>query len=139
MHRLGKALLPLSALVLSACGSGLDGIRSAADGARNASEQIATSADDANRSREATIMAQAETLEQNHRAKSDVGDSPRTPYELRKDAIGDSWTIYDTANGRAVKVEGKSQAGMTHEDAEAAFAQLVKQNKDDDTLYGRAH
>jgi hypothetical protein len=139
MHALRKALLPLSALALSACGSGLDGIRSAADGARNASEQIATSADDANRSREATIMAQAETMQQNDRGKADAGETPRAPYEIQKDAVGDSWTIYDTANGRPLKIDGKAQAGMTHEDAEAAFGNLVKQNKEDDTLYGRAH
>ncbi len=137
MHRFGKVLVPLSALALSACGSGLDGIRSAADGARNASERFATNADEANRNREATIMAQAETMEQNARAKADPADAPRAPYEIHKDAIGDSWTIYDTANGRTVKIEGKAQSGMSHDDAEAAFTKLMKQNKEDDTLFGR--
>jgi hypothetical protein len=129
--------LSLAALALSACGPGLDGIRNAADGARNASEHFANNADDANRAREAKIMAEAETMAQNERAKADPGEAPRAPYEIHKDAIGDSWTIYDTANGRAVKVEGKSQTGMSHDDAEAAFATLMKQNKEDNTLYGR--
>jgi hypothetical protein len=136
MQRLAKASLVILLFAVGGCGSSLDNLSTAADQTRNASERIADNADVANANREAKILADAALMEEKARAPTEAeGSRPR--YEIRKDNVGDSWTVYDTANGRAVKVETKTQAGLSHDEAAAALAKLAQQDKQQDQLFGR--
>jgi hypothetical protein len=141
MKSISLRLTPVFPIVLlvgaAGCGRNLDNISAAADSARNASEQIAERADAANRDREAKVLADAENMIEKTKAPTDVPNGSAPRYEIRKDNVGDSWTVYDTANGRAVRVDAKTQAGLSHDDAEAALGKLVKEQKEQDQLFGR--
>ena len=135
--RLALAFPIVLLLGASGCGSNLDDVSAAADSARNASEQIAERADAANRDREAKVLADGQTMIEKAKAPADIPNGSRPRYEIRKDNVGDSWTVYDTANGRAVRVDTKTQAGLSHDEAEATLGTLVKQQKEQDQLFGR--
>ena len=132
------ALVGLAALLtpLAGCGDGLQGVSTAADQARNASEHFATDNDAANRLREAKILADAATMEQKVRARAGL-DSDRPRFQLKKDGLNDTWTVYDTLNGRAMKIDSKAQVGLSHDEAEATLGKLMKQEKQQDELFGR--
>ncbi len=126
-------------LAAAGCGNKIEQIGAAAESARNASEHMAENANDANRNREAQVLANAQSMEdQIQAAKKDVPGGPRPRYELHKDAVGDSWTVYDTANGRAVRVDTKTESGLSHDNAEAMLNSIQRQEKDEEILLGRA-
>jgi hypothetical protein len=135
MRYLAAASLVICLTAVGGCNPG--GLSSAADSARNASETFAHNADAANHTREAKIFADAETMEEQFRARTGAPDINPAHFEIRKDGPGDSWTVFDTANGRAVKVDTKTESGLSHENAEAVFGALMKQDKQQDELFGR--
>lgn len=112
-----------SLLALGACDGGVGQISKAADSARSATERMAASGEARSNAREAHILADAQDMQQQQaaaRVAEENGGRPR--YEIRKE--GDNWTVYDTVNHRAARVGPKLQSGMSHEKAEAAFADL---------------
>jgi len=137
MRGFGVSLLVPSFLALAGCDSNLDHASSAALSIRDASERIAVKTDDANRNREAKVFADAQNMIERVKGQNDMPDGSHPRYEIRKDNVGDSWTVYDTANGRAVRVDTKTQAGLSHDEAEATLGELVKQQKEQDQLFGR--
>jgi hypothetical protein len=124
-------------LGVAGCGSSLDSASSAALSVRDASERAADRNDDANRVREAKILADGQAMIEKAKGANDMPDGSHPRYEIRKDNVGDSWTVYDTANGRAVRIDSKSQAGLSHEQADAVMTKLVQQEKQQDQLFGR--
>jgi len=137
MRRLAQASLFLCLFAAAGCGQNLDGISSAADSARNASEEFANNADIENHRREAKVIADAELMSERIKAQNGAPDGSRPRYELHKDNVGDSWTVYDTANGRAIRVDSKTQSGLSHDEAEATLAKLMQSAKQQDELFGR--
>lgn len=137
MRILAKATLAVWLLAAGGCGSSLDGVSRAADSARNASERYAENADASNRAREAKIMEVATAIQEQADKKNKLPDPNQPHYELRKDNVGDSWTVYDTQNGRAIKVDSKSQSGLSHDEAEKELQKLVQADKAQDQLFGR--
>jgi len=124
-------------LVLVGSDPSLDSASTAALSVRDASERVAIRNDDANRSREAKIFADAQNMIEKVKGPNDMPDGSRPQYEIRKDNVGDSWTVYDTANGRAMRVDAKTQAGLSHDQAEATLAKLVQEQKEQDQLFNR--
>jgi hypothetical protein len=138
MRYLRTISLVICLATVGGCGPGINGLSSAADSARNASESFAHNTDTANHIREAKIFADAETMDEHIQARTGAPDANPAHYEIHKDGPGDSWTVFDTANGRAVKVDSKTESGLSHDNAEALFGTLMKQDKQQDALVGRA-
>lgn len=117
----------LSLLALGACDASVSQISKAADTARSATERMAASGEARSAAKEAHILADAQDIQQQAAARIAEENGGRPRYEIRKD--GDSWTVYDTVNHRAARVGPKLQAGMSHEKAEAAFADLQAEDE----------
>lgn len=115
-------------LALGGCDASVSQISKAADSARSATERMAASGEARSDAKEARVLADAQDIQQQQaaaRVAEENGGRPR--YEIRKD--GDSWTVYDTVNHRAARVGPKLQSGMSHEKAEAAFADLQSEEE----------
>lgn len=114
-------------LALAGCGASMDQLSKAADSTRSAAERIAEASSEASNAREDKILADARDIEATQAALAgmDTGERPR--YEIRKDQ--DSWMVYDTANNRPARIGTKSEAGISHDDAQAAFDSLMAEEK----------
>jgi hypothetical protein len=124
MRRVPRLAVLVPIVVLSACDSSVGQLSKAADSARSATERMADNGDAASAAREAQVFADAQSIEDkaaDRAAAEENGGRPR--YEIRKE--GDSWTVYDTANHRPVRVGPKLQTGLSHDKAQAVFDDLL--------------
>jgi hypothetical protein len=114
-------------LWLAGCGAGVEQVKHAADSARGAAERLAANSEDASNAREAQIVADAEGIEERAAAEARLENGGRPRYEIRKD--GDTWTVYDTENNRPARVGPKLQSGLSHDNAEATFEDLQREEE----------
>jgi hypothetical protein len=115
----------LSLATLAACDTSK--LTRAAEGTRDAAEHLVENAQTASSAREANVMEQARTIEQQeaHLLAMENGGRPR--YEIRKE--GNSWTVYDTENNRPAHVGVHAQTGLDHDHAVEVFQDLQNEEE----------
>jgi hypothetical protein len=119
---------------MAGCDSSVRQLGEVADSTRNATEHVVISIDAANDAKEAKIYAAAQGMNERERAPMIQENGGRPRYELHQDGVGDSWAVYDTVNNRVVRIGAKSQASLSHSDAEAVFLSLQQDNQDRNAL-----
>jgi hypothetical protein len=124
----------LSTALVAGCDGSVDRMSRAAESARSATERMAVSSAAASAAREKQAYADAEDMRSQMAIAeaSALGGRPR--YEIRKDGSG--WTVYDTANRRPARLEGKTQAGLSREEAESTFAGLIEEEAAIEAQFG---
>jgi hypothetical protein len=125
--RLALALMPAT-LATAACGDRIRDVGRAADAARSTAEHLVENENDANRAREAQVLADAEVIQQRNEEQLVQENGGRPRYEIRADP--DGFTVYDTENHAPVRVGGKAQAGLKHDQAQSVFDDLMAEEQE---------